>query len=331
MDRFKTMVKGKKSDSEDRIFASLAHIDNMHPMPPKSSNTSHNVVQPSFLNIDSIPERKSSTIQPPRPQTKPKEPPKRQLSPPPIRWTEPPRRFEAPKRQSSPPPMRLIDITYPLNPQPPPRQQSPLITLRINPEPRKPSPPSLTLRQSPPPQLVFGSVSRIPGLNQSQNLPPPASRMPPPAPGIPSTFHSPYDQKMASRQMYYTSMTPHERRGQEAWAQAQLAMNAGLCVAGWAWARVDGWLGSGPIGGYRCHGGFHFVTDELLVQGQGGCYAGSKPCGIGLNEMEWIGPCYSNRQMNTMVGIFDSIICHYSRTGYATHAEQEWLRENVLA
>ena len=69
---------------------------------------------------------------------------------------------------------------------------------------------------------------------------------------------------MGSRQTKIESLPPKERAEQEAWAQEQLQQNAGVCVAGFAWYRIEG--------GYRCHGGNHMVADELLAEGKGGYY-----------------------------------------------------------
>ena len=81
---------------------------------------------------------------------------------------------------------------------------------------------------------------------------------------------------MAARQTQIESMAPRERAEQEQWAQAQLAQNAGTCVAGFSWSRIEG--------GYRCRGGAHMVTDELLAEGKGGYYRHACP--------GWEGPIY---------------------------------------
>jgi hypothetical protein len=60
-------------------------------------------------------------------------------------------------------------------------------------------------------------------------------------------------------------MLPDQREPQEMWAQKQLEMGVKkYCVQGLAWGRVKG--------AYRCEGMEHLITDELLVEGKGGCY-----------------------------------------------------------
>ncbi|RFU34973.1 hypothetical protein B7463_g1368, partial [Scytalidium lignicola] len=90
-----------------------------------------------------------------------------------------------------------------------------------------------------------------------------------------SIYKSALDQQMASRQTQIDTLSPDERKKQEEWAQTQLNI-VGVCVAGFLWDRVDG--------GYRCRGGNHLVTDELLAEGHGGY--------LSYTAFGWTGPYY---------------------------------------
>ncbi|KAF4636452.1 hypothetical protein G7Y89_g1638 [Cudoniella acicularis] len=99
------------------------------------------------------------------------------------------------------------------------------------------------------------------------------------------------DAAMAARQTQYQSLPPHKRAKQEEWAQNFLR-NSGICPAGWQWLR------EGP--GYRCQGGHHFITDQLIAKGRGGFYEMNRGVrekaipGVGspLNPETWGGPFY---------------------------------------
>jgi hypothetical protein len=71
---------------------------------------------------------------------------------------------------------------------------------------------------------------------------------------------------MAARQTKINALSPDERAKQEEWAQRQLTMNTGQCVAGSGWYRYR------DERGYRCDGGVHYVSDELLAEGKGGYF-----------------------------------------------------------
>jgi hypothetical protein len=99
--------------------------------------------------------------------------------------------------------------------------------------------------------------------NSSSSIPFP--QIPPAPTSTPSLLRSNHDVKMASRQTRIESLPPSERAAQETWAHEQLKHLDGTCAAGYDWYRVKG--------GYRCEGGRHFVSDELLAEGKGGCYS----------------------------------------------------------
>ena len=112
-----------------------------------------------------------------------------------------------------------------------------------------------------------------------------------------STLKGTHDQSMAARQTQYATLSKVEQKKQDEWAQDQLKENAGNCPAGFTWYRVEN--------GYRCFGGGHKVTDELLGEGRGGYLI--RGCEIVLDEhgrpernehghftpkVEWCGPFY---------------------------------------
>jgi hypothetical protein len=69
-----------------------------------------------------------------------------------------------------------------------------------------------------------------------------------------------YNDKMRRRQTRYETLPRNEQEEQEAWAQARL-QQVGNCPRGFLWFR---WKD-----GYRCHGGDHRVTDQLLAESKG--------------------------------------------------------------
>lgn len=127
-------------------------------------------------------------------------------------------------------------------------------------------------------------------------------------------FKSQYDVEMAQKQTRIETLTAQERQQQEEWAQNQLNDNAsaGACVMGFAWYRQDVKVNGKMTGGYRCHGGSHFVSDVLLAAGQGGYYTrpnveqmldkitadigmpGRLPPGVEQLEVVWVGPFYGD-------------------------------------
>ena len=97
---------------------------------------------------------------------------------------------------------------------------------------------------------------------------------------IPSTFaaktafKSTYDISMAEKQTKIAELKGEELVEQEKWAQEKLKAHAGTCPMGFNWGRFKQKAIPGQVemDGYRCLGGAHFVTHELLSQGKGEVY-----------------------------------------------------------
>jgi hypothetical protein len=87
-------------------------------------------------------------------------------------------------------------------------------------------------------------------------------------------YTSAHDIEMASRQTKIESLSRSDREQQEKWAQSKLSSNTGACLDGFGWQRKTICQDNIPGGfkGYICKGGAHFVTDKLLVKGNGKCY-----------------------------------------------------------
>ncbi|PMD18295.1 hypothetical protein NA56DRAFT_535987, partial [Hyaloscypha hepaticicola] len=101
-----------------------------------------------------------------------------------------------------------------------------------------------------------------------------------------SVLTKPGDQKMASRQTAFASLTPAEKAKQNAWAQGVLTRSL-HCPRGFEWTRREEPNG---LKGYLCAGESHFVTDDMVGEGKGGILIvpGGK-----MNHMEkWWGPYY---------------------------------------
>lgn len=101
-----------------------------------------------------------------------------------------------------------------------------------------------------------------------------------------STLNSKHDVTMASRQTKIHTMSKKEKEIQHEWAQSQLKKNgsSSSCPVGLIWLE-DG------TKGYRCVGGGHLVTHELLAEGKGGYYKGGAVMKIGIH-MPLTGPFY---------------------------------------
>ncbi|KAH7356628.1 hypothetical protein BKA65DRAFT_376091, partial [Rhexocercosporidium sp. MPI-PUGE-AT-0058] len=83
-----------------------------------------------------------------------------------------------------------------------------------------------------------------------------------------SAYTTPEDVKMAEKQRNYKSLPPAKQQEQDKWAQQKLIMYDNTCPMGF------GFVPHYQVGyeGYRCQGGTHLVTHELLAEGKGGLY-----------------------------------------------------------
>ncbi|TVY45896.1 hypothetical protein LSUB1_G000491 [Lachnellula subtilissima] len=99
-----------------------------------------------------------------------------------------------------------------------------------------------------------------------------------------STLKTSYDVKMATRQLQIESLSSVEKNEQDKWALSQLSLHS-TCVMGLEWRK--------SVNGYRCSGGGHLVTNELLAEGKGGLY---HHCGV------WLGPMYGQEIIESMHG-----------------------------
>ncbi|KAH6664950.1 hypothetical protein B0J14DRAFT_607026 [Halenospora varia] len=151
---------------------------------------------------------------------------------------------------------------------------------------------SISKQKSQTPQATPSNVmskydkSRTPTISASKTGPQPSSgsqytpdSMLPPVPPSDSTYKlsasttkaksfltTRHDQHMASRQTKIKSMREDERKEQEKWAQSYMA-RIGICPEGFDWKAVD------IFGrGYRCDGGHHIMTNDIIAEGQGGVY-----------------------------------------------------------
>lgn len=82
-------------------------------------------------------------------------------------------------------------------------------------------------------------------------------------PSVKSVSNNPEDERMASRQSMYTSLRGRDLDEQKKWVSKTLAMNE-VCPASYGWVRMDE--------GYKCKGGHHLITDELIAENKGGIY-----------------------------------------------------------
>ena len=98
-----------------------------------------------------------------------------------------------------------------------------------------------------------------------------------------SVLTKPEDQKMASRQTAFATLSPAEQAKQNTWAQSIIGRSI-QCPQGFDWERHHNNTG------YQCAGKHHFVSDDLLAEGKGGVML--VPAG-GRGDMErWWGPYY---------------------------------------
>ncbi|KAK0101302.1 hypothetical protein ONS95_006479 [Cadophora gregata] len=89
-----------------------------------------------------------------------------------------------------------------------------------------------------------------------------------------TAFKSTYDISMAEKQTKIAQLKGKELVEQEKWAQEKLKAHAGTCPMGFNWARFkqNAMPGQIELEGYRCLGGSHIVTHELLAKGTGDIY-----------------------------------------------------------
>ncbi|KAH6720408.1 hypothetical protein BKA61DRAFT_419425, partial [Leptodontidium sp. MPI-SDFR-AT-0119] len=90
-------------------------------------------------------------------------------------------------------------------------------------------------------------------------------------PNFKTSFKSSYDIGMAEKQPKIAELKGDERKKQEEWAQEKLKAHVGTCPMGPIWTRYTqvAEAHQPSMVGYRCRGGSHFVSDELLMAGKG--------------------------------------------------------------
>ncbi|KAF8865670.1 hypothetical protein BDZ45DRAFT_736244 [Acephala macrosclerotiorum] len=69
---------------------------------------------------------------------------------------------------------------------------------------------------------------------------------------------------MVSCQAKIETLLPQQRKEQEEWAESEMEEGLAPCPRGGIWQRDHG--------GYRCAGRAHFISDELLAEGNGRLY-----------------------------------------------------------
>ena len=102
-----------------------------------------------------------------------------------------------------------------------------------------------------------------PASRRTATLAPPASRAPP---HVKSILTIPTNTHMASLQTRLHTLSPPALQKQDIWARTQL-LRSGVCPQGYAWDKCDDFGG-----GYLCQGKKHFVSNQLLADGQGGVF-----------------------------------------------------------
>lgn len=94
-----------------------------------------------------------------------------------------------------------------------------------------------------------------------------------------SLIHSTHDAQMASRQTQIDEMSSSDRKTQDSWAQSMIQRSK-CCPQKYGWNRVSG--------GYHCEGGHHYISDDLLSEGNGGLMLLKDPRRLHVNY----GPYY---------------------------------------
>ncbi|PVH74592.1 hypothetical protein DL98DRAFT_372257, partial [Cadophora sp. DSE1049] len=89
-----------------------------------------------------------------------------------------------------------------------------------------------------------------------------------------TTFTDDHDIEMAAKQTQIAELTGEELKEQEKWAFEKLKAHAGSCPAGFSWVRYteEACGKQVRLDGYRCKGGSHLVTHEMIAEGQGGVW-----------------------------------------------------------
>ncbi|MAD83713.1 MAG: hypothetical protein CL912_12195 [Deltaproteobacteria bacterium] len=87
-----------------------------------------------------------------------------------------------------------------------------------------------------------------------------------------TAFTDDRDIEMAAKQTQIAELTGQELEEQEKWAFEKLKAHAGTCPAGFAWGRwtIEECGEQVRLDGYRCRGGSHFVSHEMVAEGKGG-------------------------------------------------------------
>jgi len=93
---------------------------------------------------------------------------------------------------------------------------------------------------------------------------------------------SEHNTRMATRQTQYQQLPLQDQQDQEQWAQNQLSQSWDKCDQGYQWIR--------DVGGYRCSGGSHFVTDELVAEGKGYYFQKTTTQRGAFYSTAWTGP-----------------------------------------
>ncbi|KAL3426812.1 hypothetical protein PVAG01_00321 [Phlyctema vagabunda] len=102
--------------------------------------------------------------------------------------------------------------------------------------------------------------------------------------GIQAGYQTDSDRRFARQQLEIGSLRGGALERQHAWARARIG-EMDVCPMGFEWARVERIpflprVGDVELGGYRCDGGGHWMSDDLLAAGCPGflCYLCDTPC-----------------------------------------------------